>query len=235
VARVVAIDPPGPDQKSQDALPESTAHLEVLETWKGEAYGRVEVSFIEHLTCPAPAVFLPGRTVLTFLVKNKQGAWSPLALSYGTLYPADDELPVLRDVARRFAMLRKGDELAYAALLVELACEPATRWDALFELAPEGDELHAYYARVESKGRRPRLSAAQLDRFAACFAEHPTGDQTLRMALQLLAGHPAPPFDRAVAGTIDALLALESPPWWTQQTVDDAIARSAFRPRPVSS
>jgi hypothetical protein len=204
----------------------AVAHLEVLETWKGAAPPQLEVPFPASLTCPAPPRYIQGETVLAFLSKH-EGKWITVGLSYGTLYPGPDELPVLREAARSILALRAGDAAAHRQLLTGLASRRATRWDGLFELVPEGDDLHNYYRREQPQGNAGQLTQAELAAISSGFISEPSGDQTLTMLLVLLAGYPDTAFDRTVAGVIDSILALEHLPWWFADAYDLALARLA--------
>lgn len=224
VAKVVSVADRQPTDEVD--LDDAVATLEVVETWKGQAVRTLEVPFASHLICPAPPRYLPGRTVLAFLVREKQGGWSTLGLSYGTLYPEKGELEALRESARAWGALREGDAGALTELLVQLASRRATRWDALFELVPEGDEMHDYYRRKQPpQGDASRLTEKQLARIAAGFVAEPSGDQTLAMTLLLLSGYPDRAFDRTVAGVLDAMLARDEVPWWFSQAFELAMAR----------
>src|SRR4051794_33249761 len=120
-----------------------------------------------------------------FLRRDADG-WATVGLSYGTVYPDADDLPVMREATREIVPLRPGDAKAHAALLVHLASRRATRWDGLFELVPEGDGLHNFYRRAVPQGDASRLSPEQLEAIAQGFVAEPSADQTLTMILTLL-------------------------------------------------
>ena len=63
------------------------AHLRVREAWKGAASGTIEVAFDPNYICPAPPVYVAGKTVVAFLTADGD-LWRTVALSYGTHYPA---------------------------------------------------------------------------------------------------------------------------------------------------
>jgi hypothetical protein len=203
------------------------AKLQVLETWKGQAVSEVTVRYRGTLICPAPPHFEEGQTVLTFLSNEKGGTWAVVGLSYGTLYPEADELPVLRQATKEILSLPPGDVAAETELLINLASRRATRWDGLFELVPEGDRLHDFYRREQPRGDASKLTGAQLARVAAAFIKEPSVDQSLPMTLLLLAGFPDRDFDRTVVGVIDAMVVLESLPYWFEDALHLAMARLA--------
>jgi hypothetical protein len=141
VARVLSVSERHPDGKRD--WNNAAAHLEIVETSKGTAPERLEVPFPAELLCPAPPRYVEGQTVLAFL-RHDADRWATVGLSYGTLYPDADDLPVMREAASEILALRPGDTRAHTALLVHLASRRATRWDGLFELVPQGDRLHDY-------------------------------------------------------------------------------------------
>jgi hypothetical protein len=69
----------------------ATAHLRVLETWKGPRLERLVVPYGDDVVCPAPPVYVKGKRAVVFLEEGdeKERRWYTTGLSYGTRYPSD--------------------------------------------------------------------------------------------------------------------------------------------------
>jgi len=236
LAKVVKVEETTSDPGIKDdgtfEWPLSVATLHILETWKGPAVGEIEVKFVAGLICPAPPRYVEDEDVVAFLSKEDEGWGTTVGLSYGTLYPESrEELEDLRVMVRRAIMLqskgrvRKADRIDW---LVEAAVRPGTRWHGLYELDPEGDELHSFYDPGRSKRSR-RLSLERRERIAHAFATRPWADHTLPMALRLLAGYPDRQVDEASASAIEGLLSQEQLPYWTPESLKLVLERYGDR------
>ncbi len=223
VARVAEVRELPPAAGDGFRLNSAVAVLEVDEVWKGEAGVSVEVPFPRSMICPAPPVYAENHSVLAFLAWDEaSGAWSTVALSYGTLYPAADELADFRRLTRQALTLQKGRRLRRPAVgwLIEAAASPATRWHGLYELIPELDRLHAFYDDLsERPATRFRLSSDHLAVLAGGFARMPRVDPTTPMALGALLDYRSKEVDRAAAAVVEAALADEQPAYWLPEAV----------------
>ena len=234
---------------SDDAFERDTARLDVLEVWKGEKTGEVAVTFGKDFICPAPPRYESGRTVLAFLqsgstmlaglrddVSAEQvraltarwtGRYFTVGLSYGTLYPRDEDLPFLRDlVADALALQQSQPAAADAARRswhVRAATRSVTRWQGLYGLQREGDALHTGYDRAVPKANPP--TADERREVMRGFIEDPSADHTLVMALAFAGRQPEIEFDRAVLGQVERLLAGRDLPYW----LPDAMVRAVER------
>jgi hypothetical protein len=230
LARVVEVaQRPKPPGKEADPFefPESVATLRIVETWKGPASGEIEVEFPASLICPAPPRYVEDEDVVAFLARSESG-WVTVGLSYGTLYAESrDALEDLRVMVRRAVALqakgrvRKADRIDW---LVEAATRPGTRWHGLYELAPEGDELHSLYDQGAAR-KSPRLAPAQRRRIARGFVEGPSMDQTLPMILKVLAGYHDSKVDETAASALEGLLGEKRLPYWTEQSLKLVLQR----------
>lgn len=190
------------------------------ETWKGEAPAQLVVPFEGFMVCPAPPRFVTGERVLAFLAPGQRGdgeALSVLGLSYGTLYPHDEELADFRDTVAAAVRLQQQRHVSRRERLqwtVEAAARPGTRWHGLFDLHPAGDAVHSYYDGESRPLARHRLSSEQLELLARSFVDAPSTDQTAVMMLGVLAGWPSEAVDRTAVAVVEALLQQPEPAWW---------------------
>ena len=228
VAAVKDVERPAGADASTIFFGDQVATLDVREVWKGKLGAQALVRFPASLICPAPPRYVPGKRVLAFLERGKDGEPATLGLSYGTLYPAEEYVADFRAMvaaARRLQAKGKvstADRLAWA---VEAAARPGTRWHGLFDLFPAGDEIHSFYDREGRPLAGSRLSRRQLDLLAKSFVTAPTTDQTAVMMLGLLAGWKNLELDRAAAGVVEALLAEKEPAWWLRDLFAVVLAR----------
>ena len=206
-----------------DDFNSAAASLRVLETWKGRRRERVEVRYAAGMICPAPARYLPGRRVLAFLDREPGGYWTTVGLSYGSLYPSDDEIGDYRHLVRWALQLQRGDRPARAGehldWVVEAASRPGTRWHGLYELHPIADRVHAYYDQSQRPAGEWRLSRHHLERIADGFVAVPPTDRALPMTLALLAGVKSPDVDRAGVAVMEALIQQDRFPYWIRDAL----------------
>lgn len=198
----------------------SVASLRILETWKGSADGEIEVRFPGDLTCPAPPRYVEGEDVVAFLSLTEKG-WTTVALSYGTLYPENrEELANLRRMTGRAVSLQEKGQVSPADRLdwlVEAASLPGTRWHGLYELEPQGDEIHSFYDREDREVLS--LTPAHWQRIARGFVERPAADFTLPMILKLLASHADPQMDETAAAVLEGAVAEKRLPYWFDEAL----------------
>jgi hypothetical protein len=185
----------------------SYARLHVLETLKGDPATTLDVETNDGMICPAPGRFDLGERVLAFLRPDPDGTWEVVGLSYGTLYPDDEELAIFRERIAAALALRQtswvdSDVLAWK---VQTASRRATRWHGLYAIAALADRMHAFYD-PSSKDRRAGLSAEQRRQIAEGFIAEPSADSTVPMVAQVLVAYRDPRLDRALIGAVDALL-----------------------------
>ena len=181
-----------------------TAELEVLETWKGESTPTLRVPYEGMLLCPAPPRYHEGRTVIAFLERVRKiedgiptETWETMALSYGTLYVADEERPAVRERVREALELKAAwsgnvPDAAYREWLLRASDHRATRWHGLLDFAC--GRLHAT---DEEKAR-----------IAHHFALEP-GAGSLGITLRVLSGFESRVFDEAVVGLMDRFVETE--------------------------
>lgn len=222
LAEVLSVSQPVCDG---DSFCPRVAELRVIESWKAAAPGRLQVPFVEYI-CPAPARFETGERVLTFL-KREKGDWSVVNLSYGTLYPTDQELPVIRARVTEAAILQATgvSDSEKIEWHLRAAADPATRWDGLFFLNAEGDSLHGYYDRGTHPSQRQRLAPEQLQKLADSFVARPALDRTFPMMLALLDRVESASVTQLAIDAIEGLVKESPPPWWTVDTIGWTLRR----------
>lgn len=218
----------------------STARLEILETWKGPPGSSVEVSFFGGMICPAPDRYIEGETVLAFLESGEarlaeikeakerdtfaerwSGRWFTVALSYGTLYPEPEAVPVFRELVADALELRAHGPVPEAERrrwLVRAAVDPATRWHGLYDLARDADTVHSFY---DHRPASPDVGLASEDlaRLAGAFHDDPALDNTVPMMLKVLAGYPSRDVDLAGLAAVETALSEKKVPYWVHQAI----------------
>lgn len=233
-----------PDRDEGDELDEryrrfrmdpGLAELEILDTWVGPAGdASVRVRYHPEWGCPAPPSYRDGERVLAFLRRGDgDGSFETVGLSYGTQYPADDELTALKErvleAARLHALQEVPDRLR-ADWAVRAIADPATRWDGVLSLARLEDRddddpnaprvLTAHHRRVMKQtfldANRPVASDFQL---LALLAEDDDDDLTLHALDLLVTAH------RDQAGR------RHPDPWLIHAT--DVVARRLGEPDPT--
>ena len=217
------------DDDEWEEPPPHRASLRVIEVWKGEAGGELIVPFEGFWICPAPPRYEQGKRVLAFLALDDAGELQTVGLSYGTLYPNDDARDDFRAMVKSAIRLQAEPPVSPVdrqAWSVEAAARRGTRWHGLYELDPEGDEVHSFYDRsAEPPPKRGALTAPQLQRLAASFVAAPSSDQTAVMMLQVLAGWRSEALDHAAVSVVEALLAEEEPAWWLRELLALVLVR----------
>jgi hypothetical protein len=247
LARVTAVESPR-REKGARSLDSDTARLQIVEVWKGSASGEVSVAFTRGMICPAPPRYVVGETVLAFLEPGTnflaslgedvpaeevrkltdrfKDRWLTVGLSYGTLYPEADDRPFLRDLVEEALVLQGEPRVSEArrrAWHVRAASRRVTRWQGLYALDREADEVHSFYDRRKSSRSAPTTDERR--EVMRGFIQEPSDDHTLVMALSFVGRQPEPEFDRAVLGQVERLLAEPDVPYW----LGDALARLAER------
>ncbi|MGH9868100.1 MAG: hypothetical protein ACREAA_08055 [Candidatus Polarisedimenticolia bacterium] len=89
-------------------MPEGTdrvAHLRVLEAWKGQAPGLLQVPFNDYLLWPPPPRYRPGETVVAFLRRDGR-SWTTVGMGAGALEPTPSAISELRARVRRLVAMQ---------------------------------------------------------------------------------------------------------------------------------
>ncbi len=241
VARVAAVEL---DVYGDSDVAPDVARLEVLEVWKGSPSGEIPVTFRKSAVCPAPARYVPGETVLTFLARGETlaarlrasprhvrrmtalwaGHWFTIGASYGTLYHDADDRALMHDLVDDAIVLQGTPPVPEAerrAWHIRAASRRATRWHGLDPLRPVPEGLQYFY------GLRPWSPPTTDERLEVMrgFVAEPSDDETLAMTLAFAGAEPDPEFDHEVLGQVERLLLEASVPHW----LEDALARLAER------
>lgn len=222
VARVVSTRE-APSPHDEDWWDTAVASLRVVESLKGSSATNLEVFYPGSLVCPTPPRYAESETVVAFL-ERKEGRWRTVSLSYGTLYPQDEELDdvvsmIVAAVALQGAGLSLEDlEMGRKEWHVQATSLPGTRWHGLYELAPVNERFRPFYNR-SNRHLRTVPEARHLDLLARAFIDAPKVDTTMPMLLAVLGTHEDPLIDRTALSYVEGLLLLDEPPWWTQDLI----------------
>lgn len=227
-ARRPPIDLEGAPSVTMVRGPGSLVLLSVHETWKGATEEELQVTYSPGLICPAPPRYEVGRTVVAFLKRGEAGWWT-VGLSYGTLYPAIEEVRDYRELVKEAVRLQSAITVTEAGSLdwlVDAASRPGTRWHGLYQLVPRSDELHSFYD-AERIPALPKmgLSLAHLKKIAVGFVASPPVDRTLPMALAILSDYLDQGVDYAAVSAVEALLVRKRPPWWIRDAMSAVLHR----------
>jgi len=131
---------------------DSKATLQIKEMLKGEIKSKtIFVYFSASMTCPAPADYQVGKTVLAFLnkmTKRKNSFYTP-TLSYGTKYLKDQEWKIYKQrITELLEIQSLVNEDAKIKLtidwLIKCAHEPILSWDGLHDLSSESSFMADY-------------------------------------------------------------------------------------------
>lgn len=188
---------------------EPLARLRVVTVLKGTPGAALDVVTEGRMMCPAPGRFVEGKTVLAFL-RAWQGRWYVHGLSYGTLYPSPDELPIFKArIAEAIELqARKHTPAEKIQWAVRAASRRATRWHGTHLLSSGRDSRHW----AERGPKEPvKLDDVQLSAIAEGFIAEPSVDRTTATIADLLKGYADPRIDRALVGAVDALLEDDDP------------------------
>lgn len=246
LAQVIRVD--SPERGDGDHFARDTAHLKVHELWKGDAYGSIEVAFGRGVICPAPPRYEPGETVLAFLHRGATaladwgldansadarrtaarltGRYVTVGLSYGTLYPRDEELPFLRDLVADALALQSRPTLPEGegrAWHVRAASRRVTRWQGLYGLMTGPRDALARHDWPRPSSATP--SADERREVMRGFIEEPSADDTVAMTLKFAGHQPEPEFDRAVLGQIERVLAGDEGAYWLPDAMRAVLER----------
>lgn len=198
-----------------------SAHLRVLQVWKGRAPRRIRVKFMSDPGCcliMQPPHYVAGETVLAFLQNDR---WSDSGDAfetvfyryygtyyyYGTFYPTPDGVPVFRRLVDRALRLQAAGSVSpedRVDWVVEAAAHATSRWQGLFPLARKGD----------GGGRAVPLTREQLQRIADGFVAEPTADYNSYLTLGVLHGFADPRVDELAVRIVEAWLREEEVPSW---------------------
>jgi len=218
-----------PLEKDENNWHSAIARLKVLETLKGPELPTVKVLFPANLTWTAPPRYAEGETVFAFLVKE-QASWRTVSLSYGTVYPSGDELEDVRTMILAAVESQSPPldgqqiQLRRREWLVQAAALPATRWHGLYQLVPNPGDISPFYSGSGGFGSPP-LSRDHQALLAEALVSAPKMDSTFSMMLRLLGQYEDPRLDLLALETLEGLLALEKPPWWSRDLLWVVLAR----------
>jgi hypothetical protein len=223
VAQVVSVEevtpaarPAQDDDDAIDLWGSADARLHVSERWKGEIETDVVVPFEPNMVCPTPPRYQPGETVLAFLVRDQRTqSWQTAHLSYGTIYPSPEALPIYAERVREALALqgkKSVDRIDRIEWLVRCAEDHATRWNGLYELVgvpkrfleeDEDGDLRIPPAELLTDEHRARIVSG--------FLRDPRLDATVPQLLEVLGPYRDARFDRAVVAAIDHAFDADAP------------------------
>lgn len=218
LARVDAVeDLPERDEEWNTQL----ARLSVVETFKGSPAKQLEVPFPGNMICPAPPDYVPGQKVLTFLALSQEdGTLYTVGLSYGTLYPKEEDLKDFRS-AITSAVRIQGAQLGSEDLkekkhswAVTTAIMPGTRWHGLHEMRPGSERYRQYDRFPEQRPDWIVLTETDKSLLADAFVAAKEFRPEQALMLDVIEGFKSERVDRAALAWIEGYLQLDEPPYW---------------------
>ena len=211
LAKVLSVEtePAPPEEIEQykgtftpEELERSHALLEVQKFLKGRAPKLILVHYQAGFNCPAPAGYMAGREVTTFL-NLIEGQWVPYGLALGTLYEEGETRADLHAMIRSAVALQSGKVKGdYRDWLVEEVIRPGTRDDGLETLLPD------------TPNEPVQLEERHLRHLAAAFVADPPEEWDLVRWLRLLEPWPDPAVDQAAIRRISEGLPGKNTDYW---------------------
>lgn len=186
--------------------------LTPIEILKGDVSGEAVVEYSAAMACPAPARYLTGKRVLTFLVRGPDGHFIPVGLSYGTVYPDDAGIDAFRTRIREAIALQSDPPVSNIDKVdwhIRATAHPATRWDGLWPL------VHTETPEEES-AIATRLLPAQRSALRRVFLKEAPHDATLALFLEALKSDHSKQVDAvaiARVGAMDPSLTRQNDRW----------------------
>jgi hypothetical protein len=190
----------------------ATAHLTVLERWKGEAPATLDVQIEPTMSGDEPS-YEPGRTVLAFLWHYPDGVLRTTGYRYGTLYPSAEAIPIFAARVREALVLQANEKTTRAARLewlVACAENRATRWHGVQDLNSPGRPMPSRDDQIRIQPSE-LLSDAQRARIARGFVRDPEVDSGIVEMLEVLGTYRDKEFDRALLAAIHRELDSKQP------------------------
>ena len=203
-----------------------TAHLRVLESWKGVSAGNLAVTYPRFLVCPAPPRFRDGQRAVVWLLL-RAGAWEVVGLSDGVVDVTDDaDLGAWRDRTIEAVALQesRANRRARVEWLVRCAEHPATRDEALHALAPRTDWFDRAFDRVRRPAYGRSLTPSQRARIRQGVLQAPPALHEVPLVVAVLAGRDED-LDAVLVRVIETALADPDTRW----ALADAMAAVAVR------
>ncbi len=133
----------------------------------------IEVLFTPGLTCPSPARYEKGSTVLAFLDKYKKEYYTH-ALSYGSKSVTPKAFQIYKSriiEMQNILKLKDEGEKTKKTInwLVDCAVNPVTRWEGVYELSPKSDFMSYYDQDKDTFSRRYELNENQKSKLRQAF------------------------------------------------------------------
>ncbi|CAD7798307.1 hypothetical protein CHRY9390_00316 [Chryseobacterium aquaeductus] len=135
----------------------------------------VEIYFSPEFSCPMPAHYEKGQTVLAFLDKEKgKEIYNTHALSYGSKPLDDKEFSHYKNrilEMQNILKIKDDEEKRDKTVdwLISCASEKSTRWEGLYELSPESDFMSFYDNRENIFVRNFKLNDDQTKKLRNLF------------------------------------------------------------------
>lgn len=168
------------------------AKLDVIQVLKGRAGSdKVEVDLGPQMTCPTPARYVVGETVIAFLSKRDRRWYTPY-LAHGTKVAPDAQIPAFATRIKELVAIQsaKNEELQrryFAEWSVRCAEQPVTRSEGINLLAMEAHALLNSSPTDTSKSTSiEHLDSKQLARLHAILQQIRPQDDTIAVTRHLV-------------------------------------------------
>ncbi len=148
----------------------SQAHLVVLDVIKGNPESELTVEFDKFVTCPAPAHYKEGTTVIAFLDKKTlDNTYVTHARNYGSKTLDEDELNIYVQRIKEIQQIlqiedKKEQGQETIEWLVKCAENKVTRFEGLYDLNPESEFMSYFDKNKHAFTQKYKLSKEQKQR-----------------------------------------------------------------------
>jgi hypothetical protein len=154
---------------NEDGWNSTLADLSVLETLKGPpAEATLSIPYSAGMICPAPPSYPVGKTLIVFLSRSDEdGTLHTLSLSYGTKQLPDETRVVFAQRIREWVEISREPDSnrrleRTTEWLVQMAEDPVTRWEAVYDFEDHMRPPEAFFGRREpSVDYWSRIDASQ--------------------------------------------------------------------------
>jgi len=155
-------------------------HIAVLKTYEvlqGEIRNKetIEIYFSPEFSCPMPAHYEKGQTILAFLDKKKgKYIYSTHALSYGAKEMNKHEFSHYKKrilEMQNILTIKDTDQKTKQTIdwLILCVSEKSTRWEGLYELSPESDFMSFYDENKKNSDKNFKLQDDQIQKLRHLF------------------------------------------------------------------
>ena len=166
------------EREPNSYFPEAIAKIELTQVFKGEVFTKfVEVHFDDYYGCPSPPRYRLNTNVIAFL-DFKEAKFRTHALSYGIKELDTNEMAIYSmRILEMQQILKLTNQVQQYQQTVDwlIACaeNQTTKWEGVFELAPQSDFM-SFYSEADQVNFGQFLSKDQKDRLFAILKKSET-------------------------------------------------------------